>query len=82
LVEISSRLREIVIMDLTSDERRRYWADYDAILAALRADPDDWAEYQWARSAWDAARDAGKKRTGETVRDRLSGQCDPTRTGR
>ena len=65
-------------MDLTSDERRRNWADYDAILAALRADPDDWAEYQWARSA----RDAGKKRTGETTRDGFSEQCDLTRTGR
>ena len=68
-------------MDLTSDERR-YWADYDAILAALRADPDDWAKYQWARSVWDAARDAGKKRTGETARDGFSGRCDLTRIGR
>jgi hypothetical protein len=82
LVEISGRLREIVIMGLTRDERRRYWADYDAILAASRADPDDWAEYRWARSAWDIARDAGKKRTGETMRDGFSGQCDLTRTGR
>jgi hypothetical protein len=81
-VEIAGRLREIEIMGLTSDELRRYWADYDAILAALRAVPDDWAEYQWARSAWDAARDAGKKRTEEAVRDRFSGQCDLTRTGR
>ena len=67
-------------MALTSDERRRYWADYDATLAALQADPDEWAEYQWARSAWDTARGRGPNGSGEAVRDGSSGHHDPTRT--
>ncbi len=52
-------------MTLTSDDLRRYWANIDAAQAALQADAEGWAEYQWARQSWNNALSLGRKRSGE-----------------
>jgi hypothetical protein len=34
--------------------RTKYWEEYDAGYAALKADPEKWADYQKEIEAWDA----------------------------
>jgi predicted transcriptional regulator len=34
-------------------QRNKYWEQYDAGYAALRADPEKWADYQKEIEAWD-----------------------------
>jgi hypothetical protein len=34
-------------------QRSRYWEAYDAGYAALKADPEKWADYQKEIEAWD-----------------------------
>jgi hypothetical protein len=33
--------------------KKRFWADYHASYAALKADPDAWADFQNEIAAWD-----------------------------
>ena len=35
-------------------QRKKYWEEYNAGYAALKADPKAWAEYQEEIGAWDA----------------------------
>lgn len=39
-----------VVRDL---ERKRFWADFNVACAALKADPEAWADYQRECAAWD-----------------------------
>ena len=34
-------------------QRTKYWEEYDAGYAALKADPEKWADYQKEIGAWD-----------------------------
>jgi hypothetical protein len=34
-------------------QRQRFWAEFHAGYAALRADPEKWADYQKEIEAWD-----------------------------
>jgi predicted transcriptional regulator len=34
-------------------QKNKYWEEYDAGYAALRADPEKWADYQKEIEAWD-----------------------------
>ncbi len=51
--ESGSSLGAVVQCLVEREEERRYWAQFDADFAALRADPDAWAEEMHERSLWD-----------------------------
>ena len=38
---------------VTEYQKNRYWEEYDAGYAALKADPEKWADYQKEIEAWD-----------------------------
>jgi hypothetical protein len=52
-------------MAMRDEDRRRSWANYEAALEALRADPEAWVEHQRASSAWDAALRHGRGAVGD-----------------
>jgi hypothetical protein len=66
-------------MDQGRDDWRRAWADHQAALVALQADPEAWVEYQGARAAWDHVRRDGRDGSSFAI---LAGLDDrPGRTG-
>jgi hypothetical protein len=52
--ETGKTMAQIVEEAIESYRRSRFWAEYNAAYAALRADPAAWEDYQREIKAWDA----------------------------
>ncbi len=47
-------MQAVVVQAVETLRRQRFWADYHASYAALKADPDSWADFQEELAAWEA----------------------------
>jgi predicted transcriptional regulator len=51
--EAGTSMTAIIEVAVEQYRRERYWEAFDAGYAALRADPEKWADYQEEIAAWD-----------------------------
>jgi hypothetical protein len=59
-------LQAVVVQAVETLRRQRFWADYHAAYATLKADPVAWADFQEELAAWEA-----------TLADGLEGEPPP-----
>jgi predicted transcriptional regulator len=51
--EAGTSMTAILDEAVSEYQRKKYWEEYNAGYAALRADPEKWADYQKEIEAWD-----------------------------
>jgi predicted transcriptional regulator len=51
--ETGTSMTAIIEAAVTEYQRQKFWKEFHAGYAALRADPEKWADYQKEIAAWD-----------------------------